>query len=311
MSKPVIGLALGSGAARGWSHIGVIETLEAEGISADVIAGCSMGAFVGAAYLTGRLPQLRDWAQAARWPEITGLIDVSLNGSGLIEGKLIGRLMQDLGIVGRIEDQQKKFACIATDYLTGHEEWLMQGEIADAVRASISLPGIFSPAKIGSEWFVDGGLVNPVPVSTCRALGANFIIAVNLNGSLVGRRQLPQKRPEKDAGWADFLTRSLASVPKTWRDGAIRAASEFLSPKPSRPGYFDVLANSINIMQDRITRSRLAGEPPHVLITPRLANMGIFDFDKASLSIEEGRSCARYALPEIKRQLHDGIADIA
>lgn len=307
MAKAVIGLALGSGAARGWSHIGIIEVLEAEGIQVDVVAGCSIGAFVGAAVVTGRIRHLHDWVTTLDWRNIAGLLDIAFKGGGLIEGKQIEALLDTLGITGNIEDAGTPFAAVATDFVTGREEWHRSGPIGRAVRASISLPGIFSPVEIGGDWFVDGGLVNPVPISTCRALGANLIIAVNLNGDLLGRRTMPTRTYEKNNIFRDVLATTASAVPKSHRAAVIKAVDDFLKPKQATPGYFDVLANSINIMQDRITRSRLAGEPPHVMLTPRLSSMGVFDFDKAEMAIEEGRRCAQYALPEIRRVLkgHD------
>ena len=306
MAKPVIGLALGSGAARGFAHIGVLEALEEEGIRPDIVAGCSIGAFVGAAHLKGRLDKLSEWAEALTWRDVVRLLDISLSGGGLFAGELIERLMTELGIDGDIEDFDRPFAAIATDYVTGREEWLREGAVGKAVRASISLPGILAPVELDGDWYVDGGLVNPVPVSACRALGANFIIAVNLNGDLVGRRRAPQRPDRNDAWHEELVEQAIAVLPAAWRQGASQAVRDFLAAEPPKPAYFDVLANSINIMQDRITRSRLAGEPPHVMIAPRLAALGPFDFDQARLAIEEGRERTREALPEIRRGLAAG-----
>ena len=302
MKKPVIGLALGSGAAKGWSQIGILEVLDAQGIKAEIVAGTSVGSFIGAAYASGKMAELHDWALSLRWRDVATMFDVSLDGGGLIEGSKILKQMDELGVAGPIEELPIPFAAVATDYLTGREAWFSSGEIKSAVRASIALPGVLSPHLIDDVWYVDGGLVNPVPISTCRALGADFIVAVNLNGDLVGRRSAPT-REHPQSGLSDALEKSMAALPGSWREGAVKTVEEFLAPRPQKPGYFDILANSINIMQDKITRSRLAGEPPHVLITPRLGSMGIFDFDDAEAAIEEGRRCARHALPEIKYQL--------
>ncbi|MCC0031366.1 MAG: patatin-like phospholipase family protein [Brucellaceae bacterium] len=303
---PMIGLALGSGAARGWSHIGVIEELEKAGIRPDIVTGCSMGALVGAAYVTGRLEALAEWATKLEWTGIVGMLDVSFAGGGAIAGENVERLMDRLGITGDIDAFDRPFAAVATNYHTGAEEWLTTGPVGKAIRASISLPGVFAPARIGDDWFVDGGLVNPVPVSTCRALGARFIIAVNLNGELIGRypvRQPARKSTEiRDA----IVKQATTSLPPGIGQGIARAAGDLLKPSEPRPGYFDVLATSINIMQDRITRARLAGEPPDAMIVPRLGEMGAFDFDWAKSAIEEGRLATRAALPEIRRYLGEG-----
>lgn len=303
MKKPVIGLALGSGAARGWAHIGIIEVLEQEGIKAEIVAGTSIGSYVGAAYAAGKLKDLHEWVLTLRWRDVVRLMDVSLNGSGLIGVGQVMTKLQELGVAGPIEDMALPFVAVATDYATGREAWFDEGDVIEAIRASVALPGIVNPNQIDGVWYVDGGLVNPVPVSACRAMGADFIIAVNLNGDLLGASNAPVKKEGHATAFGEMLERSMAAFPGSLREGAVKTVNDYFAPKPQKPGYFEILANSINIMQDKITRSRLAGEPPHVLITPRLGKMGIFDFDEAEAAIEEGRRCARHALPEIHHQL--------
>jgi NTE family protein len=307
MPRPRIGLALGSGSARGWAHIGVIDALTDVGIQPDIVCGTSIGALVGAAYVAGRLSDLRQWAEGATWREIIGLMDVRFSGGGLIDGKEVVEFLRRLGIGEPIESYAKVYAAIATDLATGREIWLQSGPIHEAVRASIALPAIFSPTRINDKWLVDGGLSNPVPVSVCRALGAEVIIAVNLNGDLLGRRF----ESERDASVAlastpvsrEFLDRVLSHLPAAMREQAAQIAVQLLPQEPSAPGYFDVLANSINIMQDHITRTRLAGEPPHVMLLPRLRNMGLMEFDRAKEAIAEGRICVEQALPMLRRYL--------
>lgn len=307
MTRPRIGLALGSGSARGWAHIGVIDALAEAGIEPDIVVGTSIGSLVGAAYVAGQLPALREWTMAATWREIAGLMDVRLSGGGLIEGKQAVAFLQRLDIAGPIENYGKTYAAVATDLVTGREVWLQSGPIAEAVRASIALPGIFSPARVGEQWLVDGGLTNPVPVSVCRALGADVIIAVNLNGDLVGRRlesepglsalAVPTPVPN------ETLERILRQLPQPIREQATQMIPRLLSRGPSTPGYFDVIANSINIMQDQITRTRLAGEPPHVMLVPRLRDIGLLEFNRAPEAIAEGRACIEHALPMLRRYL--------
>jgi NTE family protein len=305
MTRPRIGLALGSGSARGWAHIGVIDALTDAGIQPDIVCGTSIGALVGAAYVAGRLTDLRQWAEAATWREIIGLIDVRFSGGGLIDGKEVVKFLRRLGIEAPIESYAKTYAAIATDLATGREIWLQSGPIHEAVRASIALPAIFSPARINDKWLVDGGLSNPVPVSVCRALGADVILAINLNGDLLGRRF--EAQPEALAATAsapvshEFLDRMLSRLPAPMREQTAQIALQLLPREASTPGYFDVLANSINIMQDHITRTRLAGEPPHVMLLPRLRNMGLMEFDRANEAIAEGRSCVVQALPMLRR----------
>lgn len=303
MASPRIGLALGSGSARGWSHIGIIEALAEAGIEADIVCGTSIGAFVGAAYVAGRLTELRQWAEAATWREIVGLTDVQLSGGGLINGKAVVAFLRGLGVEQPIESYAKRYAAVATDLASGREIWLESGPIYEAVRASIALPGILSPARLNGKWLVDGGLSNPVPVSVCRALGAELIIAVNLNADLLGRRFAgepgtattpPPRLP------SEFLNTVLKQLPAGLREQATQIAPRLLPQGPSTPGYFEVLANSINIMQDHITRARLAGEPPHVMLAPRLRDIGLLEFNRAAEAITEGRYCVEQALPMLR-----------
>jgi len=305
MTRPRIGLALGSGSARGWSHIGIIDSLIEAGIEPDIVCGTSMGALVGSAYVAGQLKELRQWAEAVTWREIVGLMDFRLSGGGLIEGKLVVDFLRGLGIAESIESYAKLYAAVATDLVTGREIWLQSGPIHEAVRASIALPGIFSPARIDDKWLVDGGLSNPVPVSVCRALGAEVIIAVNLNGDLLGRRF--ESEPDAPATTApipsDLLGRVLSQLPAAVREQAAQIAPRLLRQGRSMPGYFDVLANSVNIMQDHITRTRLAGEPPHVMLVPRLRDIGLMEFNRAKEAIVEGRTCVEEALPTLRRYM--------
>lgn len=309
MTHPRIGLALGSGSARGLSHIGVLDALIEAGIEPDVVCGTSIGALVGAAYVAGQLAGLRQWAETATWRQVVRLMDVRLMGGGLIDGKQVVALLRRLGIDAPIESYPKRYAAVATDLETGREVWLQTGPIHDAVRASIALPGIVSPSQIDGKWLVDGGLSNPVPVSVCRALGAEVIIAVNLNGDLVARRfdkarSLPAVTAPSRVS-TELFRRMLGQVPGA-RLPAPRAeqVAEIAPDQPLRgaaPGYLDVLANSLNIMQDHITRTRLAGEPPHVLLVPRLGNIGLMEFTKAREAIAEGRHCVQHALPLLRR----------
>lgn len=306
MARPRIGLALGSGSARGWSHIGIIESLREAGIEPDIICGTSIGALVGAAHVAGRLDDLQRWAEAATWREIVGLLDVRLTGGGLIGGRQIVAFLRNLGMTESIESYRTPYAAVATDLASGREMWLQSGPIDEAVRASIALPGIISPARIDGRWLVDGGLSNPVPVSVCRALGAEVVIAVNLNGDLLGARFADQSRTNaKIATRAsdELLMRVIRQLPAGLRGQADEIVPRLMTRGASKPGYFDVLANSINIMQDYVTRARLAGEPPHVLLAPRLRHIGLMEFNRAKEAIAEGRSCVEQALPALQRYI--------
>ena len=307
MARPRIGLALGSGSARGWSHIGVIDALREAGIEPDIVCGTSFGAIVAAAYVTDRLDALKTFAEALTWREIVALLDIGLAGGGLINGNQIVDLLRKLKIDTPIEACAKPFAAIATDLETGREIWLREGPIEQAVRASIALPGILSPQRNGESWLVDGGLVNPVPVSVCRALGADIVIAVDLNGDIMGRRFKADGGKPISAGFAavppEFLRRLIDQLPPGLKTQAATIATKLLEPAPASPGYFDVLANSINIMQDHITRSRLAGEPPHIMLVPRLGHIGLMEFHRARETMAEGRACVEHAMPVLRRYI--------
>lgn len=303
MSKLKIGLVLGSGAARGWAHIGVLDGLIAAGLAPDMVAGTSMGALVGGAFASGRFDALRDWAMAADRRAVASLVDVSLLSGGLVDGVRIVEWLSGLSLSGKIEDLETPFAAVATDLETGREIWLRDGPLDQAIRASISLPGIFSPVHLGGRWLVDGGLVNPVPVSLCRAMGADFVIAVNLNEDLLGRRLLPDvavAKPETNGNGNGNWIEMIRTMP-TALAGQISQFKLFGSG--TAPGYFDVLGNSLNIMQDQITRSRLAGEPPHVMVLPSVMDIGVMDFHRASEGIDAGRIALDHALPLIREKL--------
>jgi NTE family protein len=255
----------------------------------------------GASPICGNGPSRRGWR------EIAPLLDVRLAGGGLIDAKLVVEFLRKLGIGAPIESYAKKYAAVATDFATGREVWLQSGPILDAVRGSIALPGLISPAEVEGRWLMDGGLVNPVPVSLCRALGADVIIAVNLNGDLMAQRSDNGLRPKATssgpAAPSEFFGRVLSELPAAAREQATQIAMRLLPQGPSKPGYFDVLSNSINIMQDQITRARLAGEPPHILLAPRVQNIGVLEFTRAKEAFAEGRACAEHALPMLRRYL--------
>src|SRR5262245_45644374 len=309
MSRPLIGLALGSGSARGWAHIGVIDGLTEAGIAPDIVCGASMGALVGAAHVAGRLAELRQWAESATWRKIARLTDVRFTGGGLVSGRQVVALLAGLGISDSIESYATQYAAVAPAMRTGRGVWLQSGPIHEAVRASIAIPGIMSPARHDGKWLLDGGLSNPVPVSVCRALGADVIIAVNLNGELVGRRYT-EPEPPTETGPSrisvEAMRRLLGQLPVPFprRSLEVAAAAPLAQdPAPPPPGYFDVLATAINIMQDHITRTRLAGEPPHVMLVPRLRSIGLMEFNRAPEAIEEGRACVEHALSTLRRYL--------
>ena len=308
--KPRIGLALGSGAARGWAHIGVVEALTAAGVELDVVTGCSIGAFVGAALVTGHIGDLGPWARQLEWREILGHLDLRFTGGGLIEGDRLMRFMSERQDDVGIQDLPTAFGAVATDLATGREVWLREGSLFKAVRASVALPGLVSPAAGDGRWLVDGALVNPVPVSLCRALGADQVIAVNLNSDLAGKRAARRRGRAAgkairgvDTSGSNFLARLTKEIPSGIRGGAERLFVQLLDGERQRPSYFDVVADSISIMQDQITRSRMAGDPPEVLLQPRLGYIRLMDFNRAEDAIAEGRDSVERILPQLKETL--------
>ena len=296
--KPHIGLARGSGSARGWSQIGVIRALEQAGISAEIVCGTSIGALVGAAYAAGEIERLHDWVQGLRWQSVVSLVDLRMNG-GLIEGgKLVDFFRAHFRDEG-IARLPKAFGCVATELASGREVWLRDGPVIDSVRASIAMPGLFTPVERDGRLLVDGGLVNPVPVSLCRAMGADIVIAVDLNWDLIGRRHwTPGPVGTQETGEPEGV---LATFFSKWRatrrdDGDAEAAGE-------APSLLEVLSTSLNIMQVRITQSRLAGEPADAMIRPRLAGIAAMDYHRAEVAIAEGERAAQRALPQIAELL--------
>ena len=303
--RPVIGLALGGGAARGFAHIGIVRALIAHGIVPNVVVGTSIGAVVGGAYAAGQLDALEDWARSLQPRNILGYLDIRLNGSGLIGGdKLATQLEAALGQT-LIEDLPLKFATVATEVRTGHEIWLTHGRMVDAMRASYALPGIFAPVLVGDRWLVDGALVNPVPVSAARALGAEIVIAANLSSDVFTHSTtiyshgasaiVPPESPVEAAPPKRGFGR-LFSAERTVK-------REFFGGG-GRPGISTVMVDAFNIMQDRITRARLAGDPPDMLISPRVGQIGWFDFHRADDLIAHGARAADRAIASIQEAIH-------
>jgi NTE family protein len=289
-----IGLALGGGAARGWAHLGVLEVLREEGILPDVIVGTSIGAVVGGCFAAGRMDALKDFARSLTKRRILGLMDFQFGGSGLIRGHKLTQLL-DRNLRGRrIENLDLAFAAIATEIGTGHEIWLTKGNITDALRASYALPGVFPSIQIGGRWLMDGALVNPVPVTAVRALGAELVIAINLNGDLRLRGTIIQSHGGESC---DAVVEALPEKPR--RSGFFAPVLNVARPLPG-PGLTSVMIDAFNITQDRITRSRLAGDPPDVMVTPRLADIGLFEFHKAEQAIASGRTAMERVMPEVR-----------
>ena len=307
--RPVIGLALGGGAARGFSHIGIIKTLVAHGIVPNVVVGTSIGAVVGGAYASGQLDKVEEWARSLQPRNIFGYLDIRLNGSGLIGGARLAAELEAAMGQSLIEDLPIKFATVATEVRTGHEIWLTHGRMVEAMRASYALPGIFSPVLIGDRWLVDGALVNPVPVSAARALGAEIVIAANLSSDVFTHSTTIYAH-----GAAANLSVTVAADAGVETEPPKRGLGRFFSAERTmereffggggRPGISSVMVDAFNIMQDRITRARLAGDPPDLLIVPRVGQIGWFDFHRADDLIAHGERAAERAIDSIQEAIH-------
>ena len=290
-----IGVALGAGAARGWSHIGVLERLSESGIEPDVMAGTSIGALVSGCYAAGRLGELKEFALGLTRRRIFSLLDLSWSGSGLISGDRLRELLEKQVGEMQFTDLRMPFVCIATELMTGHEIWLRNGPVAPAIRASYALPGVFRPVHIDGQWLIDGAVVNPIPVSACRAMGARLVVSVNLGSDAFSGTVVQEPK--------NFIGPNGArgsNEPPLDRSSAMRQ----MFGGPTSPGLTTVLVAAFNISQDRLARSRLAGDPPDVNIVPRNPNVGLFDFDKAAEAIAAGREAADRVLPDIELALN-------
>jgi NTE family protein len=295
-----IGLALGCGAARGFAHIGVLRTLIANGIRPDVVTGTSIGAVVAGVYAAGYLDAFEAWARELTRGRVFGYLDFSFSGSGLIGGnRLADELVREVGHIA-IDELPIRMAAIATEVGTGHEIWLTRGRLADALHASYALPGIFPPRKIGGRWLMDGGLVNPVPVSAARSLGARLVIAVNLNADNFGRGTVIQSHgPELD----DVVAARVPAPQESLRGRAEQIFKRRFFGSPEQPGLSTVMVDAFHIALDRITRARLAGDPPDALIAPRLSRFGVFDFHRADEAIQLGVEATEKALENISEAM--------
>ena len=294
--RPSIGLVLGGGAARGFAHIGVIKTLLTKGYVPDIITGTSIGAVIGGCYAAGKLDAIEAWARGLTRRSLLSYLDVSFSGSGLLNGaKLAEKLAEGIGDLA-IDKLPMRYAAIATEIGTGHEIWITRGRLIDALRASYALPGIFPPVRLGERWLVDGALVNPVPVSVARALGARLVIAVNLNADLFGRGTIIASHGSDETDIPSEPAKSNGLRGMFKGDRTLRR--QFMGRR-GRPGLPTVMVEAFNVMQDRITRARLAGDPPDVLISPRLGSVGWFEFHRAADAIQIGIDAAEKSIDAV------------
>lgn len=296
---PQVGLALGSGLARGFAHIGALRALIRHNIKPTIVTGSSIGALVGGCYLAGKLDEFEDWALSLNRRKIFSYLDFRVRSAGMIGGEKLVTLLEEhfKGMV--IEDLPHPFVAIASDIITGHEVWLRKGNFIDAMRASFALPGVFPPVEINGRRLVDGALVNPVPVSPCLALGARLTIAIDLNADLIGKSVKPGQSFHTIAGFDVYNDKDVSPEDqRKYFSGSL--TRRMFRREEGSPSLFGVMVSSLNIVQDRLTRSRLAGDPPDVHIKPRIGHIGALEFEKAQEMMAEGDAAVERAMPEIK-----------
>ncbi len=308
MKKPKkIGIALGSGSARGMSHIGVIKALEEMGVYPKIIAGCSVGALVGASYATDNLDKLEDWALSMTESKIRKFLSINFNATGFINAKNLQKLFEEaIGLKSTLfDDLSKEFAAVATDLSTGKEVWVQEGSVHDALWSSMAFPGLFPSVLRDNKWLVDGGLVNPVPVSLCRALGADQVIAVNLNADIINSYEVIES-DDNDSVVEKKTANDDSNFWDKTKQGFQRALNLVSSDgsQVNEPKSVDVISNSVHIMSSHLTRSRLVGDPPDVLLQPRLKDVGLLQIYKAKDCIEEGYQSVMRMKDEIEFRLN-------
>ena len=350
-----IGLALGSGAARGWAHIGVIQALEEMGINIDIVSGCSIGSYVGASYVSGKLPELAEWVESLTDWQVYALMGVGFHKGGLMSGLKVFQALQENFSFATFEELNKPFAAVATDLYSGREVNFLSGSVIDAVKASCAIPGLFPPILYKNRWLVDGGVVNPVPDNMCRLLGADVVIAVNLSADFRPQSLIanPFDHGNNQKKTSDFFKRSHQQIQQWFRKGIdtdvdigtsasintdVRSETteqdpvtneecltkeclKILEPVnveqqkpqesnanehivvPPAPSIINAMTGSLDILSARVTRSRLAGDPPDILIEPQLRDFSMMEFYRAKELIEHGRASVHRIADQIKYQL--------
>ena len=309
-ARKKVGLVLGSGSSRGWAHIGAIEALEEARIPIDFIVGCSVGSYVGAIYASGSIESLKAFVLRMDGQKVFSYFDVVIPRSGLLDGtRKVKELFSMHTAVERFSDLNIPLAMVATDLNKGDKVVMTSGNILEALRATMSIPGLFAPVQVKGRWLVDGALVDPVPVGVARAMSADVVIAVDLNSGLISPREIAnQQKPAENATYAEperknELLQKLADYYDSAEASFKTTLNELFRKESGTPDIIDTVMTSINIMQERITRINLAVEPPDILIQPRLGDLKMMDFDQVELAIKEGYIGVKRRIKEIKALL--------
>ncbi len=307
MSGKTIGIALGSGGGRGLAHLGVLRYLAEIGVEPAFVAGTSAGAIVGAAYACGRAAELQEVAEKSDWKFMAKIFgEVGIHRSGIFTGRHVEKFLRSFLTVTRIEDLQRPFAAVATDYRRGVEVVIDKGDLVEAVRASISIPAVFTPVRRRGRYLVDGALVNPVPVSTVRRMGADFVIGVDVN--LAPGHGAGEAAP---AGRNTRFERNIARLRRRFDEivearpgaaAAIESAREMLAQYRDAPTLVEVLMQTTRLAENQMTQARLVSDPPDLLIQPAVGGIATLDFTDAIPCIRAGYEAARAAFKGIKRR---------
>lgn len=307
-----VGLALGSGSSRGWSHIGVIKALMDNDIPVDFVAGTSIGAYVGAIFASGHLEEFHHTVLEMDWKRVVSMLDLSMSLTGVLEGRKVMDLAEEMMTIRNFKDLKIPLRVVAADLKTGEEIIFSEGPVKDAVRASISIPGIFRPVEINKRVCVDGGLLNPVPVDIVKEMGADVVIAVDLNHCLINRREKKKKTRQDEkrdkalnkAIFEKFSDRfnSVESLIQSW----FKFETGAVDKKEEIPGFLDVYRQSVDIMEMQIANLGLRLNPPDLLITPGLGHIKLMDFDLGEEIIGEGYQKTMDKMDDIKQILKSG-----
>ncbi|EEP91415.1 patatin-like phospholipase RssA [Yersinia kristensenii] len=300
MRKSKVGLALGAGAAKGWAHIGVINALKKMGVEIDVVAGCSVGSLVGAAYASDHLEVMERWVRSFKYWDVIRMMDFSWRRGGLLRGERVFNVVNEIIEVQDIAECALPFGCVVTNLTTGRELWFTEGDIKQAIRASCSMPGLFSPVLFEGYWLVDGAVVNPVPISLARAMGADIVIAVDLqhDAHLIAQDIFSPQTP---------IESKFAEIPDNWHRRLKARITDLTSnPIKNAPSAMEIMSTSIQVLENRLKRNRMAGDPPDVLIQPYCPQISMLDFHRADESIAAGQlaveKCAEQLYPLIKHR---------
>jgi NTE family protein len=305
-TRKTVGLVLGCGSSRGWAHIGAIEALEDANIPIDLIVGCSIGSFVGAIYASGSIKSLREFVLKMDGKKVFSYFDIVLPRSGLLDGtKKLRELFSIHTNVKKFSELKIPVMMVATDLETGQKVVLKSGNILDALRASISIPGLFAPARVKNRWLVDGGLVDPVPVSVARAVGADIVVAIDLSSGIISKQKRKKQKTQNEktlVGQEEGKNELIKKLSDYYEKAGLsfkNKINDLLKKEASTPDIIESVTTSINIMQDRITRINLAVTPPDVLIQPHLGELKMLDFDQVEHTIEEGYIRAKEKIEDI------------